>query len=128
MASESERSVSAVLQNIVRNIEHIIRAEIRLATAEVREEVGKAGRASKLLALGTVLALGAFGSLLLSCIYLLATLVALWLAALIVALGVGVVAAALIATGLKHLQQVNTTTRKTLASTKTVASIKENVA
>ena len=121
MTEDGERTIASVLQSIVGNIEQIVRSEIRLAKAEVREEAGKAGQASKLLAIGAVLGIYAFGILLLCCVYLLATVVAPWLAALIVAVCLGAIAGGLIVSGWKQIKQVNPTPNKT------VASLKENV-
>jgi len=121
MASDAERSIASVLQDIVANIQQIVKSEVRLAKAEVREEVGKAGKASQSLAAGAVLALYALGFFLLCCVYLLATVVSFWLAALIVALVLGGIAAFLISAGLKQIKRVHGTPDQT------IASVKENV-
>jgi len=55
MTDSGDRSIASVLQSILRNIEHIVRSEIRLAKAEVRDEVDKAGQASEILVGGAVL-------------------------------------------------------------------------
>ena len=121
MASESERSIASVLQSIVGNIQQIVQSEIRLAKAEVREQVSKTGTASKSLAIGAVLGVYALGSLLLACVYALATVVASWLAALIVGAVIAPIAAVLIMGGIKKIKRVHVTPDKT------IASVKENV-
>ena len=121
MTEDGERTIASVLQSIVGNIEQIVRSEIRLAKAEVREEAGKVGQASKLLAIGAVLGIYALGILLLCFVYLLATVMASWLAALIVAVCLGAIAGGLLASGWKQIKQVHPTPDKT------VASLKENV-
>src|ERR1035437_6292552 len=41
MPLQSQRSVSEVLQDIVANLEEIIRSEFRLATTEIKEEAAR---------------------------------------------------------------------------------------
>ncbi len=121
MTSGPERSIASVLQDIVANIQQIVKSEVRLAKAEVKEEVGKAGKASQSLAIGVVLAVYAMGLLLLCCVYLLATVVSSWIAALIVAAVVGGAAVILILGGIKEFKRVHP------VPDQTIASVKENV-
>jgi len=121
MASDAERSITSVLQDIVNNIQQIVKSEVRLAKAEVREEATVAGRASQSLAIGGVLALYSLGFFLLCCVYLLATIIAPWIAALIVAVIVGAVGVFLILAGIKEFKRVHA------VPAQTVASVKENV-
>jgi uncharacterized membrane protein YqjE len=116
-----ERSIAAVLKDIVGNLQQIIRAEVRLATVEVREEIAKARRAAIMMAIGGLFATLAIGFLLLAAVYLLATVVQPWLAAVLVALGAGVVGGALLAIGAKQLKLVN------LTPPRTVTSVQENI-
>lgn len=121
MASEGARSIATVLTDIVGNIQQIVRAEIRLVTVEVRQEVGKARRSAALLIMGSAIALLALAFGLLACVYGLATVVAPWIASLIVAGAAGVVGGTLMAVGMKRMQQV------ALAPPRTMATIEENV-
>lgn len=118
MTESGDRSIASVLQSIVGNIEHIVRSEIRLAKAEIRDEADKAGQASKILGVGIVLGAFSIGLFLLCCVYLLSMLVAAWMATLIVGLVIGVVSIALISSGMKQLKSVNPTPEKTLNSIK----------
>src|SRR5439155_25500251 len=102
-----DRSIAAVLKDIVGNLQQIIRAEVRLATVEVREEIAKARRAAILMIIGGFLATLAIAFLLLAAVYLLATLVQPWLAAVLVALGAAAIGGALLAIGAKQLKLVN---------------------
>ena len=86
---EGERSIAAVLTDIVGNVQQIVRAEIRLATVEVREEAAKAARSAILVVTGGVIAVLAVAFALLACVYVLGTVVAPWIAALIVAAAAG---------------------------------------
>lgn len=118
--TSGDRSLSGVLQDIVGNVQDIVRAEVRLAKTEVREEVTKARAAGLMIGIGAVM--GIFGALLglLAIVYALSLTMPAWAAALIVAIGVAVVAAVLIAAGLKQFKTIH-------AAPKTVASLKENV-
>ncbi|MDQ6677382.1 MAG: phage holin family protein [Acidobacteriota bacterium] len=120
MAYDADRSIASVLQDIVANIQQIVKSEVRLAKAEATEEIGKAGKASKSLAAGAALALYALGFLLLCCMYLLAMVVPSWVAALIVAVVVGAIAVFLVLGGIKEFKRVH-------APEQTIASVKENV-
>ena len=107
MAGEGERSIAAVLTDIVGNIHQIVRAEIRLATLEVRHEVGKARRSVTLLIdRRRHRRAGAWRFFSLAGVYALATVVAPWIAALIVAAAAGIVGGAFMAVGMKQMQQI----------------------
>src|SRR6476620_9248875 len=99
-----DRPIASVLKDIAGNLQQIIRAEVRLAQVEVQEEIAKAGRASVLVAVGGVFAVMALAFGLLGAVYLLATVLAPWLAALVVAVGAGGIGAALMAIGAKQLK------------------------
>jgi uncharacterized membrane protein YqjE len=120
MAAVDERSIAAVLKDIVGNVQHIVRAEIRLAKIEARHEVDKAKRGVTLLLVGGAVALLALAFVLLACVYVLSGVVAPWIAALIVALGAGGIGVALIAAGTRQMHRV------TIAPPKIVATIEEN--
>jgi len=121
MADDNGRSIGTVLKDIVGNVQQIVRAEIRLASAEVRQEARKAGQGAALLMAGGAVAVLALGCVLIAAIALLATIVALWSAALIVAAVAGVVGGIFIAAGLKRMRQV------TMTPTRTLAALEENV-
>jgi uncharacterized membrane protein YqjE len=118
--SVTERSISVVLQDIVRDIQEIVRSEVRLAKTELHEELTKTRSASLLIALGA--ASGVFSMLfaLLTIVYALSIVIPAWLAALCVAAGIGVVAAVTTIAGLRLFKTIN-------AAPKTVASMKENI-
>ena len=66
MGQTDDRSVTNVLQDIVSNVQEIVRSEVRLAKAEIKEETGKAARAWKPLIAGGVLMLYSGGLLMLA--------------------------------------------------------------
>jgi uncharacterized membrane protein YqjE len=118
---QNDRTMPEIVQNIVGNVQEIIRSEVRLAKTEIKEEGLKAGKAATFLIIGGVLSLYAVGFILLTLVYALASVVAAWTAALIVAVGVAVVAGIFLSTGTKRLSHVNPKPQKA------IESMKENV-
>lgn len=119
--AESDRSIASVLSDIVGNIQQIVRAEVRLAKVEVREEVAKAKRGAMLLAAGGVVIVLALGLMLLAAVYALTMVWPPWAAALTVAVGAAVIGGAVAAAGMKQIKDVN------LAPPKTVSTLQENI-
>jgi uncharacterized membrane protein YqjE len=115
------RSMSEVLQDIVANIQEIVRSEFRLAKVEIHEETTKAVRSSIPLVIGVLLSLYALGFILLAVVHALSIVVDAWLAALIVGVGVLVISMILISVGRKRFKQVK------VVPEKTVVTVKENV-
>ncbi len=120
MADES-RSIADVVQDIIGNIQRVIRAELRLAKTEISEEAAKAGRATAIIAAGGVLALYAFALLLTTILLALAMVIPGWLAALILFAITAVGGAVLLSVGKKRFRAVHP------APEKTIATVKENV-
>jgi hypothetical protein len=119
--AQNSRAMAEVLQDIVGNIQEIIRSEFLLAKAEISEETAKAARSSIPLAVGLVLALYAFGFILLAIVHALSAVVDAWLASLIVGVAVLVVSVILVSVGRKRFQQVK------VVPEKTIETMKENV-
>lgn len=120
MALQNNRSMAEVVQDIIGNVQEIIRSEFRLAKAETREEISKAAKSSVVLGAGLLLAVYAVGFLLLTIMYALETTLAPWLAALIVAVGVMIVAMVAVRVGRRRMKQVH-------MPEKTIETVKENV-
>lgn len=118
--SSNDRSISSVLQDIVGNVQDIVRGELRLAKTELREELTKAKSAAILMALGAGAGLFALLFALLSIASALDQVMPEWAAALCVAIGTGVVASLAISTAIKRFKTIS-------AVPKTAASMKENV-
>jgi uncharacterized membrane protein YqjE len=114
------RSIPEILQDVLTNIQDIVRAEVRLAKAELGEELNRARSGGLLIGVGAVAAIFSTLFLLLACVYALSLVVPNWAAALIVAAAVGVAAAVTLSLGLKRLKTIR-------AAPKTSASLKENV-
>ena len=114
------RSIPEILQDVLSNIQDIVRAEVRLAKAELGEELSRARAGGLLVGVGAVAAIFSALFLLLACVYALGLVMPNWAAALIVAAAVGVAAAVTLGLGLKRFKSIQ-------AAPKTAASLKENV-
>ena len=115
------RSMSAVLQDIVANIQEIFRSEFRLAKLEIGEETAKLVKSSIPLGIGILASLYAIGFLLLAAVHALSLVVDPWLASLIVGAAVLLIAVICINVGRSRLKQVK------VVPEKTVHSVRENV-
>ena len=114
------RSVAAVLHDIVGNVQDIVRSEMRLAKTELKEELGKSRNAGILLGVGVLLLAFGLVFLLLAAVYALSTVVPDWAAALIVGGGVALIAALCVGLGISKFKTVR-------AVPKTTTTVKENV-
>ena len=119
MHSTADRSMADVLGDIAGNLQHIVRAEVRLAKAELREDVAMARRSGILIAAGACAGIFAVGFMLAALAYALATVMTPALAALVVAGLAGVTAAICIIAGKNQL--------KNIGLPKTAATIQENI-
>jgi protein-S-isoprenylcysteine O-methyltransferase Ste14 len=108
------KSLADLVEDSIGNVQELVRSEIRLARAEVREAAQKAWRAAIPLVIGAALGFYAAGFLLLTAVYALSQAVPPWLAALLVALATGAVSALLVAAGRKRMQQIDPKPRKTI--------------
>jgi uncharacterized membrane protein YqjE len=117
----AERALSDVLQDIVRNVQEIVRSEARLAKTEIREEAVKAQSAATWLTAGAVTAMFAVLFLLLTIVGALALILPIWEAALIVAVALAVVSGATLASGVNRFKQLQAT------PVRTIENIKEDV-
>ena len=115
-----DRSISAVLYDIVGNVQDIVRSEVRLAKVELREEVKKSHSAAILLATGVLLLSCGVLLVLLAIVFALAAAMPGWAAALIVGVGVGAAATLCLVGGFNKLKKIG-------AVPKTAATMKENV-
>jgi len=118
---QMQRSVPEVLQDIVGNLQEIIRSEFRLAETELKEEASRAVKPVATFGIGLVFGFYGIGFLLLSSVYGLSTVMAGWLAALLVGTIVAIVALALMISSGKKLRRV------IFNPDKTIRSLEENV-
>ena len=118
---QNGRSMSEILQNIIADVQEIVRSEFRLAKAEVQEETAKVARSGIPLIVGLLLGLYALGFILLAAVHALSIVLAAWLAALIVGFVAGVVSLILLNVGRNRLKGVK------VVPEKTIGTMKENV-
>ena len=116
-----ERSVSDVFQDILRNLQEMVRSEIRLAKVEIRGEVKRAVSSGVWIAAGGVAAMSAWIFLLWALAYALATRMSMWAATLLVAVVMAAAAAALIVSGIRRAKRIHPIPERT------VESVKENL-
>ncbi len=117
----SDRSISDVLQDILSNIQEIVRSEVRLAKTEAREEVGKVKSAGILLGAGAICGVFAAFFLLLTIVYALARFMPDWAAAFTITVVLAIITGVMLSAGVKRFKQVHPTPDKTMES------LKENV-
>lgn len=116
-----DRALSDVLQDIVRNVQEIIRSEVSLAKAEIREEASKAFSATMWTVAGALAALFAGLFLLWTIVFALSLMLPMWGAALVVTAVLAMAASVLSAMGVRRFKRVHPTPERT------VETIKENV-
>jgi hypothetical protein len=85
--TDGNESTRAILEDVLRDVTNIMRAEVRLARAEIKDDLRTAGRAA-----------GMFGAA-------LSLVLAVWLAALITAVILACIGGALYATGRNRMRQ-----------------------
>jgi hypothetical protein len=111
-----------VFQDIVRNVQEIIRAEIILAKTEVREEVSKAVSSLAWTIVGGLSGILSVIFVLWTAAYALGLVWPMWVATLVVAGVLTLSAIGLLMIGIRRLRQLHPTPERT------VQTIKENVA
>lgn len=117
--SGRDRPLSEVLKDIFSNVQEMLRSEIRLVRAEVREEAGKTAASAKLLGAGAVLALFAGGFLLVGLTQLLGQVMPEWAATLVMAAVLGITGFVLLSKGRERFTMPK--------PDKTIDNLKENV-
>jgi hypothetical protein len=109
----SQRSMAEVVSDILQNIQAILRAELHLAKAEVRQEARHAVRAGLLLIAGAAMGLSAWTFVLWTAVLGLATRMPYWAATAIVGGALAVLCAVLISVGRARLRHVKATPERT---------------
>jgi uncharacterized membrane protein YqjE len=120
-ASSDSRSVRQILQDIVNHISDIFRSEVRLAKTEVRQDMLKLAKTASFIGIAAVLMLYAVGLVFLSAVYALQLVLPAWLAAILVGVPLGIVAAILFVIGRNRLKQAS------LRPNQTIQTLEDNV-
>jgi uncharacterized membrane protein YqjE len=117
-----DQSIGELLKQLSSDTSTLVRQEMALARAELKEQGKKAGVGAGILGGATLFGLGAFGAITACLIALLATAINhTWLAALIVAIVYGIIAAVLAQQGKNKIQEA------TPPAPQTVETVKEDV-
>jgi hypothetical protein len=112
------RTPTDLVRNILQDVGRIIRAEVRLARAELVEKAQKAGKAGGFMGGAAVAGLLAAASLVTACIAALALVMAVWLAALIMGVLLGMAAGGAFLMGRKRLKTVDPVPQRTVQTLK----------
>jgi hypothetical protein len=117
-----DRPVSELIKQLAEETQTLVRQEMDLAKAEMREKGKRAGLGVGLMGGATVVALGAFGALTAFLIALLAEAMDVWVAALIVGLVYAAIAAVLALQGKEKVTEATPPVPE-----QTVQTVKEDV-
>lgn len=109
-----EPSLSELLTALSGDVTTLFRQEVELAKVEVKQEAAEAGKAAGMLVAGAVVAFVALLLLAWSASWALALVLPTWAGFLIVALVFGGIAAGLIVTGRKKVQEIDPTPHQTI--------------
>ena len=113
-----DRSVSEILQDTLRHLQEIVRAEVRLAKVEIRQEATQAASSGLWVGAGIVAAVSAWLFLLWTAAYALATVVSMWVATLVVAVAMAGVAGVLIVAGIRRFKRIQPIPERTVETLK----------
>ena len=102
-----ERSIVDIFKDMIDNIQEIVRCEIRLVRADLKQEAGRRWPPVRLLLIGAVVGLYSAGHLLSSAVYALALIMPPWAASACVGVVLAIVAGAMINAGLGHWRQLS---------------------
>jgi apolipoprotein N-acyltransferase len=111
---KADRSIAALLSDLAGETILLVRQEIALLKAELREKLGQMGQGVTAVGTGVALAFSGWLVLLACAVLALATVVSPWLAALIVAFVVLAIAAILLLIGKRRLDADNLVPRRTI--------------
>jgi len=117
-----DQPISELVKDLATETSTLVRQEIDLAKAEMTDRGKRAGKGVGMLAAGAVVALLAFGALTAGLIAALDLAMPTWLAALIVTVVYGAIAAVLVQIGRKQVQEAAPPVPE-----ETIESVKEDV-
>lgn len=103
--AQPDRPISEILENIVRNVQEIVRSEMRLAKVELRRDAQQVFNSTTWMAIGAVCALLGSAVLVGAAVAALAIVLPVWGAALLIGIALAIVAAVLIKVGSRRFSQ-----------------------
>ena len=101
----TDASVAELLQRLSQQTATLVRQEMHLAQAEMKEKGKRAGMGAGLFGAAGIVALAAFGALVAGLILLVGEAVDMWISAFIVTAGLAFVAAVMAMVGKRQLEQ-----------------------
>ena len=116
----SSDGIGTMLGELLKDLQDLVRGEVALAKAEIKEDVSTAGKGIAAIAVAAIFGLTGFIFLMLGLTYLLNIWMRMWIAAAIVGVVLVVVAAALGMSGKKKLSAAS------LKPDQTIDSLKED--
>jgi uncharacterized membrane protein YqjE len=119
-SSESSESIGSLLGGLLKDLQELVRGEMNLARAEIREDVASAGKGAATLAGSALVGVTGFIFTMLAVTYLLNQEMRMWIAAGIVGLSLLLIAAILFFIGKSKLSATN------LKPDQTIDSLKED--
>jgi uncharacterized membrane protein YqjE len=118
MTEKQDRSIGELFSELASDTALLIRQEVALAKVELTEKANRVGRNVGYLVLGGAVAYAALLALMAAIITLLASVMAWWISALVVAVLVGIIAAVLISKALTALKKIDVAPRQTVETLK----------
>lgn len=112
------RSIKEIIEGILHEIQNIIQAEIRLARTEIAQKTGPLKSASLFLGIAAVCGILGAGCLVVTCIAALALVMPVWLAALLIGIGLCGIAGGAFTLGRTRIEQVDPAPRRTVETLK----------
>ncbi|MDQ4012042.1 MAG: phage holin family protein [Actinomycetota bacterium] len=126
--SGADSSVGQLVERLSTQLSTLVRDELALATAEMKRKGAQAGVGIGIGSVGAVVALLGLGALVAAAVLGLATVLAAWLAALLVGIVLLVVAGALAAAGIGQVRNTTPVPEQALQSTKRdIETVKESM-
>lgn len=116
--AQEEPGLGELFSTLSAQVSLLIRQELELAQAEMARKVTRAGRNAAIIVLGGVLANAALLTLVATLVLALAQVMDTWLAALIVGVGLAIVAALLVWYGIDKLKAIDPAPRRTIETMK----------
>jgi len=114
-------SYSELLQNIVADVQELVRSEVRLAKAEFREDMTALKTVAALIGAGALVTLFAIFFALCSIVLALTLVMPAWAAAIVVAVALGAAGALTFRAGIQRIRQANLGPDQTVQSLKEIA-------
>lgn len=114
--AQPDRPISEILEDIVRNVQEIVRFEIRLAKVELRRDTQKLLNSTTWMAIGAVCGILGAAVLVAAIVAALALVVPVWESALLVGVGLAIIAAVLFKVGSRRFSELQAPLTQTIES------------